>query len=135
MVERYRRPEPAPAPAPPRPARYVAPAAPEPTGPFAVGDYIEVNLTDTKVGSGYRSYLVIHVYPRLKQVRLFYPPTLESFDFDIATLGRNRTLRKFDDPLRKKRVGKSIRDRKREYKTFGMRITSDVDAAIAILRD
>lgn len=147
MVERYRPPADLPVTPPAakaKVARYrpkvtsemvaaTAPGRSEIVGPFQVGDYIEVNLTDAPPGSGYRFYLVLHVYPRKKEVRLFHAPNLQAFDYDREALARNKTLRRLDARY-VSRLAKRIRERKREYKTFGMRVTGDTDAALALLR-
>lgn len=140
MVERFRPTLPEP-PAKPvaKPARFIPNLAPAPTPdpaalPFQVGDYLDVNLTNTPVGSGQRYFLIIHVYPRKREVRLFHVPTLEAFDIDMGILGRNKTMRKMTDAYHS-RLAKRIRVHKNEHKTLGMRITSDTDLALAALKE
>lgn len=122
-------------PAKPPVARFIPkPIEPEPdpkTLPFEVGDYLDINMS-SPVGDGQRYYLVIHVYPRKRAVRLFHVPTLEAFDIDFEKLLRNRTMKKRNDEYRT-RVAKRIREHRREHKALGMRITADVDMALAAL--
>lgn len=97
-----------------------------------VGDYIEANI-DGKVGSGYRFYLITRVYPRKKEVRLFYVPTLVGFDYSTEALLRNPTLRKLDDRYTTRLI-KRIKENRRDYTALPERSAKDAKEALAVLR-